>query len=164
MTRFILSVLGLSVIYSMFLLSAHPWDLAAGTGIAIGVILLFRRHIFGSVGKPLTSLGQRAVALLPFAWFVFTDVARGIWTVMVIVLGLRPLDRSGIVAIPIGQRTANGVAVTAWATTLSPGSVLIDVDWEQQVMLFHFIDATEPDKLRKTLQDFYDRYQRKVFP
>jgi multicomponent K+:H+ antiporter subunit E/multicomponent Na+:H+ antiporter subunit E len=54
--------------------------------------------------------------------------------------------------------------VTAWAVTLSPGSVLIDVDWERREMLFHFIDATEPEKLRKKLQVFYQHYQRPVFP
>lgn len=164
MTRFLLPVLGLSVIYSMFLLSAHPWDLLAGAVIATGVLLLFQRHLFGKEREPLTGLGQRAVALLRFAWFVTLDVNQGIWMVLVIVLGLRPLVRSGIVSIPIGERTPNGVVVTAWAITLSPGSVLIDVDWERQVMLFHFIDATEPDKLRQKIQVFYERYQRLIFP
>ena len=164
MTRFLLPVLGLSVIYSMFLLSAHPWDLLAGAVIATGVLLLFKRHLFGKEREPLTGLGQRAVALLRFAWFVTLDVNQGIWTVLVTVLGLRPLVRSGIVSIPIGERTPNGVVVTAWAVTLSPGSVLIDVDWERQVMLFHVIDATEPDKLRQRIQVFYERYQRLIFP
>lgn len=164
MTRFLLSVLGLSVIYSMFLLSVHPWDLVAGASIAIVVILLFRRHLFVHAHKPLNRPGRRAVALLRFTWFVFVDVVQGIWTVLIIVLGLRPLVRSGIVSIPIGKRTINGVTITAWAITLSPGSVLIDVDWERQVMLFHFIDATEPDKLREKIQTFYERNQRSIFP
>jgi multicomponent K+:H+ antiporter subunit E/multicomponent Na+:H+ antiporter subunit E len=68
------------------------------------------------------------------------------------------------VSIPIGERTPNGVVVTAWAITLSPGSVLIDVDWERRVMLFHFIDVTEPDKLREKIQAFYEHYQRSIFP
>lgn len=164
MTRFLLSVLGLSVIYSMFLLSIHPWDLLTGAVIATGVVLLFRRHLFGNGPEPLTGLGQRAIALLRFAWFVTLDVNQGIWTVLSTVLGLRPLVRSGIVSIPIGERTPNGVVVTAWAITLSPGSVLIDVDWERRVMLFHFIDVTEPDKLREKIQAFYEHYQRSIFP
>lgn len=88
----------------------------------------------------------------------------GLWLVLVMVLGLRPLTRSGLVAVPIGERTDNGVTVTAWAMTLSPGSVLIDVDWERHVMLFHFIDATEPGLLREKIQTFYERYQRPIFP
>jgi len=164
MIRIFLSVLSLSLIYCMFLLSAQPQDLLTGAGFAAGVILLFRRHLFGRKLKPLNGLWQRLVAFFPFAFMVGVDIAQGIWTVMAIVLGLRPLDRSGIVAVPIGERTENGVAVTIWAITLSPGSVLIDVDWEREVMLFHFIDAAEPDRLRHTIRNFYNRYQRGVFP
>lgn len=164
MTRLLLSVLGLTIIYSLILLSVHAWDLVIGVGIATGTVYLFRRHLFGSTWKPISRFAQRTPALLRFAWFVYTDVIEGLWLVLAIVLGLRPLTRSGIVAIPIGDRTENGVTVTAWAMTLSPGSVLIDVDWEQKVMLFHFIDATQPEVLREKIQTFYERYQRPVFP
>lgn len=164
MTRFLLSVLGLTGIYSMFLLSAHAWDLAIGAVIAMGVVAIFRRHLFGNALQPLTGLGKRSVALLRFAWFIYVDVVQGIRTVLSIVLGLRPLARSGILTIPIGERTPTGVAVTGWAASLSPGSVLIDVDWERRMMLFHFIDVTEPEKLKEKMQTLYDRYQRPVFP
>lgn len=164
MTRFVLSVIGLSAIYSMTLLSLHPWDLVAGACISVGVLLLFRRHLLVGAWEPLRRPGQKAGALLRFAGFVLVDTVQGIWTVMAIVLGVRLLDRSGILAIPIGERTATGVTVTAWATTLSPGAVLIDVDWEQSVMLFHFIDAMEPEKIRQKFQNFYERYQRPIFP
>jgi len=164
MTRVLLSVLGLTLIYSMFLLSTRAWDLAAGLILSVGLVLLFRRHLFAGSPPAVPGFGRRLTALLRFAWFVYVDVIDGLWQVLVIVMGLRPLTQSGIVAIPIGERTKSGVAVTAWAMTLSPGSVLIDVDWERQVMLFHFIDATQPDKLRKKIQDFYRRYQRPVFP
>lgn len=165
MTRFLLSALGLTLIYSMFLLSTKAWDLAAGALLATGLVLLFRRHLFVErMGRSSSGFGNRIVALLRFTWYVYVDVIEGLWQVLSIVVGLRPLTRSGIVAIPVGERTKSGVAMTAWAMTLSPGSVLIDVDWERQVMLFHFIDATEPDELRKKIQDFYRNYQRPVFP
>ena len=165
MTQILFSVLGLTLIYSMFQLSAHPWDLAAGASISAGVVLLFRRHLFiQSKRQSARGVGKRLTALLRFVWFVYVDVIDGLWLVLVIMLGMRPLVRSGIVAIPIGERTKSGVTVTAWAMTLSPGSVLIDVDWERQVMLFHFIDVTEPEKLREKIQSFYQRYQRPVFP
>lgn len=164
MIRFLLSVLGLTLIYSMFLLSAQVWDLAIGAIISAGLVLLFRQHLFAGAPQAGPGIGKRLTDLLRFTWFVYVDVIDGLWQVLVIVMGLRPLTQSGIVAIPIGERTKSGVAVTAWAMTLSPGSVLIDVDWERQVMLFHFIDATEPEVLRKKIQDFYQKYQREVFP
>lgn len=164
MTRYLLPVFGLSAIYSMILQSIHPWDVVAGVIITVGTLILFRRHLRADTWGPLTNIGQKAGALLRLAGYLFIDTAQGVWTVSVIVLGLRPLDCSGIVAIPIGERTATGVTVTAWATTLSPGSVLIDVDWKQRVILFHFIDVTEPEKLRQKIQTFYERYQKPIFP
>lgn len=164
MIRLLLSIFGLTVIYSMILLSVHPWDLVIGAVLATGTVVLFRRHLFGSSPEHLDGFGQRALALLRFAWYLYIDVIEGLRSVLAIVLGLRPLPRSGIVAIPIGERTASGVAVTAWATGLSPGTVVIDVDWERRVMFIHFIDASEPEKMRRKMQTFYERYQRPVFP
>jgi multisubunit Na+/H+ antiporter MnhE subunit len=68
------------------------------------------------------------------------------------------------VRIPIGLRSERGVAVSALTTTLSPGTVLIDVDAERRELLVHVIDATDPDEVRARAQRFYDRYQRNVFP
>jgi hypothetical protein len=31
-------------------------------------------------------------------------------------------------------------------------------------MLFHLINAADPDGFRNDCEDFYQRYQRKVFP
>jgi len=164
MNRLLLSIVGLTLIYSMFLLSAHPWDLVIGAALATGVVVMVRRHLLGSKLEPVPGFGRRALALPRFAWFVYTDVIKGLWVVLSIMLGLRPLSRSGIVAIPIGERTASGVAVTAWAIGLSPGSVVIDVDWAQRLMFIHFIDVSDPEQLRQKMQMFYERYQRPVFP
>jgi len=66
--------------------------------------------------------------------------------------------------VPLGERTLGGVAVSALAVSLSPGSSLIAIDWEQRIMLLHLLDAADPDAARAELQQFYDRYQRAVFP
>lgn len=164
MTRVLLAIVVLMLVYSMILLSLRPWDLAIGAALAAGVLVMFRRHLFGDTLEPLPGFVKRAGSLLRFGWFVYTDVIEGLWLVLSIMLGLRPLPRSGIVAIPIGERTPGGVAVTAWVTGLSPGSVMIDVDWQQRVMLIHFIDVSEPEELRRKMQNAYERYQRPIFP
>ena len=40
----------------------------------------------------------------------------------------------------------------------------MDIDWEKRVMLIHSITAGDPEAVRRSHQDFYQRYQRKVFP
>jgi multisubunit Na+/H+ antiporter MnhF subunit len=38
--------------------------------------------------------------------------------------------------------------VTALAASLSPGSVLVDIDWDRRDLLMHVIDASDPDGVR----------------
>ena len=42
--------------------------------------------------------------------------------------------------------------------------LLVGVDEEKRVMLIHAIDAADPDAVRESQQEFYRRYQRRVFP
>jgi multisubunit Na+/H+ antiporter MnhE subunit len=90
------------------------------------------------------------------------DVVKGTWEVALVVLHLRPLVRPGIVKVPIGERTPTGVAVTALVTTLSPGALLVEAN--DEFMLLHVINASDPGAVRKDREDFYQRYQKKVFP
>ena len=163
MTR-VVSAVGLGVLYVLTLASGDPVDLA--TGVLLGtvlVILLGSRLRLAPDRGAVTPL-QRVVFFAPFVGAVLADILQGTWDVALRVLHLRRLERPGLVRIPIGERTAHGVAVSALATTLSPGSVLIDVDWERGDLLLHVIDASDPDQVRARLQRFYDRYQRRVFP
>ncbi len=164
MIRLLLSLVCLTLVYALALASFQPWDLAIGAAISGMLLLWFRRFLFGERLQPLHGLLRRMLAFVPFAGAVLYDILAGTWQVVLIVLHIRPLPRSGIIAVPIEDRTPAGVAISALATTLSPGAFLVDVDWEQRVMLFHVIDATDPDAVRADQQDFYRRYQRRVFP
>jgi multicomponent K+:H+ antiporter subunit E/multicomponent Na+:H+ antiporter subunit E len=156
--------LALGAVYALTLASSDPVDVATGVLIgAVLVALLGRTLQLGPRGV-LPSLLSRVLWTPVFIGAVLVDVARGSWQVTRHVLHLRRLERPGIVRIPLGERSERGVAVSALASTLSPGSVLIEIDWERRDMLMHFIDASDPDAVRETMHRFYDRYQRRVFP
>jgi multisubunit Na+/H+ antiporter MnhE subunit len=89
-------------------------------------------------------------------------VLKGTWEVALITLHIKPLVEPGVVKLPVGERTPNGVAVLGLVTTLSPGAFLIEAN--KEFMLIHVIDASDPDAFREDREDFYRRYQRKVFP
>ena len=72
--------------------------------------------------------------------------------------------RPGIVVVPLGERTPSGVAVWAVVTGLPPGSFFVDVDRERGIALIHLLDAREPKAFREQQEEFYRRYQSKVFP
>ncbi len=162
MKRAGLAVLLLTLIYAMVLASFHPLDLLFGAALSGMLLYVFRSFVFGAGPDPLPGLLGRFAAFFPFAWAIAWDVAKGTWAVALVVLHFRPLVSPGIVKVPIGERTPMGVAVSALVLTLSPGAFLIEAN--EEFMLIHFLDAPDPDAVREKHEDFYQRYQRKVFP
>jgi multicomponent Na+:H+ antiporter subunit E len=166
-TRFVVSVALLAVVYSATLSSDDPLDLAVGA--VLGGLVLAGSHrwatglgVLGS--RPAPGGVRRVLAAVPFAGAVVWEVVLGTWQVALIASGLRPLRRPGLLQLPIGDRTERGIAVFAMAVGLSPGTVLLDVDDERGVMILHAIDVSDPDALRARLERLYTRWQRPVVP
>jgi multicomponent K+:H+ antiporter subunit E/multicomponent Na+:H+ antiporter subunit E len=167
MIRVAFMILLLTVVFCLTLASFAPWDMAIGALLGSISLAVFHGAVPGIKGKPdneLPAWPYRALAFIPFAGITVWEILIGSVRVAAIVMGLRKLEHPGIVAVPIGARSKMGVVVTGITTSLAPGSVLLDVDWDRNLMLVHVIDASDPDQIRAGMQDLYDRYQRKVFP
>lgn len=164
MTRALRTALGLGLVFVLTLASADPVDLLVGCAIGGAVAGALGDRLRLGPGGDVPPLARRAAWFPVFAVAVLSDVLAGTWDVTLRVLHIRGVERPGVVRIPVGDRSRRGVAVSALATTLSPGSVLLDIDWERRDMLLHVIDASDPDAVRARMQRFYERYQRRVFP
>ena len=169
MARYAFAVVALTLVYALALASFHPWDLLIGAVLSSILLFSFRRIVFGTdPGSEATRrpglLLHRALAFVPFCLVVLRDILVGTWEVALVVLHQRPLVSPGIVAVPVGERTPTGVAVWAVVTGLPPGSFFVDVDRERGVALIHVLDARNPEVFREEQEDFYRRYQSKVFP
>lgn len=157
------TLLLLTLVYLLVLGSFEPADIAMG--VVISGALIFGTRKFSFREKPTSpNLLSRFVHFWPFAVAEVWNIVTGTWAVALVTLHIRSLVSPGIVAVPIGERTPTGVAVSAQCTTLSPGTFLVDVDWERGVMLIHALDASDPDEVRRDHQEFYEKWQRKVFP
>jgi multisubunit Na+/H+ antiporter MnhE subunit len=154
----------LAAVYLLVLGSAHPLDLALGLLLATAVSSWLHGRLLAPRGTGAPSLPARIAAFPLLAVAVLAEIARGTWDVALRVLHLRKLERPGIVAIPIGERSPLGVAVTGLLVGLSPGSTLLEVDERRRTMLFHVIDASDADGVRASIDRLYQRYQRRVFP
>lgn len=164
MSRALLALCLLTLVYALVLASFSPWDLALGAAFSGALLYAFRGFVFGGSPAPLPGLLRRVLAFGPFFAAVVREVTVDTWRVALITLRLRPLASPGIVKVPIGERTPVGVVVSALVDTISPGSFLLDIDWEGGHMLIHTIDASDPEAFRRSWEKFYDRYQRRVFP
>lgn len=161
--RFLPGVPLLTAVYACAMGSAAAGDLLLGALLAVLLLLALAPHrTQGPAAAP--PLWRRALAAVPFAAAVAADATTGALNVAATVVGLRPLRRPGIVRVPIGERSDRGVVVSALVLTLSPGSLLLDIDWQRREMLFHVMDAGDPDRLRARIDRFYRRWQKAVFP
>ncbi len=159
-----LAVVVLTALWMLTLASTYLLDVVLGLLVSTAVVTAVPgTRSVTSEGDP-PPLGRRLLAFPGFVLATLREVAVGTWDLTLRVLHLRPVDRPGIVLVPIGERTRAGLAATALADTLSPGEVLIDIDHERGVMLVHVIDAHDPDEVRARHERFYERHQRGVFP
>jgi multicomponent Na+:H+ antiporter subunit E len=164
MTRYVAAIAGLTLVYALALGSFYPLDLLFGAGLSAALVVASRRFVFGEELGERPSFLRRVAAFVPFSLAVFREVVAGTWEMTLVTLHLRPLKSPGIVAVPIANRTPAGVAVWAIIVGLPPGSFFVDVDRERGVVLIHVIDAGDPEAFRRQQEDFYRRYQSKVFP
>lgn len=164
MRRSLAALLTLTVVYLLTLASADPLDALTGLVVAGAVLVATRRLTRVHTAPAGLALGGRVLRFTPFALAVAREIAVGTWRVALVVLGVRKLRRPGIVAVPVGDRSPTGVVATALTVTLSPGEVFVDLDSERGVMLFHVLDASDPEAVRDRFEHLYQRYQRGVFP
>lgn len=164
MRRWFLAIGSVALVYVAALGSTDPVDLAIGAAAAGLILYAIRNVVFNPDPPPAPPLVRRLVAVLPWAAVVWREIARGVLQVARVTVRRRDLPPAGIIAIPLGERSTEGIAMSALTATLSPGEVLVSVDQEQGVMYLHVLDARDPDAIREAHREFYERYQRKVLP
>jgi multisubunit Na+/H+ antiporter MnhE subunit len=164
MTGRLVQVLLLTTVYLLVLASSDWRD--AVIGVLLSFMVLAVTASFRKTGDvaPRPMGIRRIVRFFPFAVAVLADVVKGSFSVSLYVLGFRSTDAAGIVRVPYLDRTPQGIVVSGLVMTLSPGTVLVDLDDEQREMIVHAIDASDPEGVISGLQEFYQRHQRQVFP
>lgn len=159
----VLQIAVLTLLYALALASFAPLDLATGALLSAGSLAAARQlhaHDRLSVGDA----ARRLAGVPVLAAAILREVVVGTWGVALTVIGVRSAERADVVAVPFDGRSPAGVATSAIAFTLAPGDVILDVDWDREVMLVHVLDASDPAAVRLRFRHFYERYQRRVVP
>lgn len=163
MVGLLLTVGALVLVYLATLGTAHAGDIALGAASAAALLWWLGEHI-GAHRRMAAPSVRRVLAFIPLAVAVAAQSLRGTIAISRFVLRPQRLPESGLVEVPIDKRSPLGVAVSALCISVSPGSVLVDVDEARGVMILHVVDARDHDRVRAQQARFYDRWQRHVFP
>lgn len=142
-------------VYCMMVASFAWEDIVFGLLLS-GALLWIFRSVSGPRRIPANGVTLRVLAVLPrFVVMLMADVARGTWEIFSVVYGLRPLEHPGIVKVPLPKSSPQAIGITGLLMNISPGSFLVDIDWEREIMLFHVIDASEPEEVRRRLVRYF---------
>ncbi len=151
----LITIIGLVLTYALTLASFAWEDLLTGTILASLLLAIYHRHVMPPP-RPKSGYVLHILANVPrLIVLVLLDVLRGTWQVLAIVVGIRPLAHPGVLKIPLANHGRSGVAIVAFLVTLSPGSFVVAIDWEERIMLVHFIDTSNPDKIRDHVERYY---------
>lgn len=152
----IIGILTTSTVIFALMTADFTWqNLLVGFAISLAFLWMLRKQV---IPRPLPPNGF-ALHLLIYVpvlmWYLFIDILKGTWIVSLTTLGIRPLRKPGIVKLPIGMHSPYGVGPVGYFVTLSPGSFMVDVDWDAREMLIHVIDASDPDAVRRDAEKYY---------
>jgi multicomponent Na+:H+ antiporter subunit E len=128
------------------------------------VLAAFRGFLFALARIGAGEVAARALHAPVYALVTGRELLVGTWRVGRAVLSRRPVRTAGVVTVPMGARTDTGVAVSALAISLTPGELVLELDWDRRLMLVHTLDAHDPEGVRRAQARLYERYQRRVFP
>ncbi len=160
----IVVVAGLAATYCLTIASFSWENILIGLTVATMLVAIFRKAVLPAA-LPDGGRVIHMIAYMPvLIWMLSIDILKGTWLVAKYVIGFQALDHPGIVKIPLGNHSRTGVGMVALFLTISPGSFLVDIDWKERWMLVHFIDASNPAKLRREVERYYRLWEYDNYP
>ncbi|SNB46892.1 Na+/H+ antiporter subunit E [Geobacter sp. DSM 9736] len=130
-------------------------NMAAGLLLGILVIWVVQKEREGYV----TRLGHVAGFLL----FFLRELTVANLRVAHDVLTPRHRMRPGILAIPLDLESEAEITFLATLITLTPGTLCLDVTEDRRTLYLHAMYIDDPEKVRRTVKEGYERRVREVF-
>jgi multicomponent K+:H+ antiporter subunit E len=152
--------IALAITYAGVLGSVHPFDLACAA--VIGLALSARGRHPSLEGRLRT--WRHLVAGPRLALGFTSEILRGAYTMLLVLMGRRPWEHLGLLEIELADASPEGTATAGLLMTASPGSVVLNAELETGRVLLHVIDISRPEERRRDLERFYEEYQRRAIP
>lgn len=143
-----------AAIYLLVLTSLAPGDVVIALALGLGTALALGSHGPQGGAQALACAGAAAGMLLDTG----REMLRGSWRVARFCLG-DPAS-PGLVEIPRGDRSRGNVALWGILTGEAPGEFPVDAD--DNTLLVHVLDSSDPEAVRARHRRAHERWQRKV--
>ncbi len=141
--------------------SARVESLIAGIVVALVTSIIFGKYFYTSIYK-LTQF-RRFITIIPFmAFFTWQcikanfDVA---WRVMHYKIPIQP----AIIRVPLMVQTDLARAVLSCALTMTPGTIVIDIQDDCMYVHWIYVDKNDPDTYAMSRIRKYEKYIQTIF-
>ncbi len=141
----------LALLWAAVVGSVDPAQLTLGFVVGYGVLWIARpligptryfRKLFDAVRFVAFFLYELVLSNLRVAWDVLTPKA---------------YRRPGVVAVPLEKASDMEITVLANLVTLTPGSLSLDVAPDRSCLFVHAMFVDDPDRIRSTIKDGFER-------
>ena len=154
-----------------------PHPLLAAILLAMWLLLnqsLSPGHILlGALVAVLTSLGLAALRTEPvrfrsaspafrLAGIVVADIIRSNFAVAKIIV-LNKKRVAGFVQVPLDLRNINGLAILACIITATPGTIWVQFDRVDGILLVHVLDLVDEDAWVRQIKNRYESLLMEIF-
>jgi multicomponent Na+:H+ antiporter subunit E len=142
-------VLFLTLIYLLLTSNLEWLNIIAGVVIATGINLLLRPQI-----KPVSwQRAPRAIlAMIQYLGILIYDIFKGGIMVARSVWSRKLKIQPSIIAIPSGCESELATALSAHATSIAPGELVVEIDTDG-VMYTHVLDVTHSTEYQEQAQN-----------
>lgn len=138
-------------------------SVAPGTIVLGGVLALGAARLLVKLDPPEIRFRRPRVALR-LALIVLVEIIRSNNAVARIILSAKTRDRrSGFVRIPLDMRNPYGLAVLGCIITATPGTLWVEYDAADNVMLLHVLDLVDEEVWVRTIKDRYETRLMEIF-
>lgn len=149
-----------AVLLAMWLLlnqSLSPGHVLLGciVGVAGGLVISTLQIPSGRVHRP--------AAIVRLAFMVLVDIIRSNIAVTRIILTPGRAAQSGFMTIPLELRDHYGLAILACIITSTPGTVWVNYDSTNGVLLIHVLDLIDEAAWTDLIKNRYERLLREIF-
>ena len=122
--------------------------------IALGIV----RSSYGGV----LYLG-RIRSILTLLMLFLSELVKSAWAVSVAVMSPRMDVKPGIFAFPLTVDRDFEIALLANLITLTPGTLSVDVSEDRKTLYVHALDCSDPDAIRRSIADGFERRIMEAF-
>jgi multicomponent Na+:H+ antiporter subunit E len=142
----------LALIWAMLTGNFHLRNFAFG--FLLGFLVLYAsRHGVGGAPRYALRVRNAAAFVLYFLWQLVLANLRVAWEMVTPGYQMRP----GIIAIPLDAQTDAEITMLANVITLTPGTMSVDVSTDRRVLYIHAMYVKDPDALRRSIKEGFER-------